>query len=533
MKKRLIFIITLYIFLCVSNTVFAFDKEKSITLGGSSGWKKNQNLTDITEAVSIRPNPVLILSSASGIPVSEYSAAAGVTGLFSALDKPALDMSISFDESNTGLYKDTAGNYKVTASSGIKSAGRIYARTGTGAALLSGGGSVKIEPYSKRALFAAGNYIGDFTIEFWLYPYNLENGEVILTWNDTRQMDGKYLPQKIECTSLKNRLKWSFINFFTNVNIEFTGNYPVIPKTWTHHLVRYDSVTGMIEYIVNGTIESIVYTNGREKSGASNPVTGSGGVFLLCERFTGLIDEFKIHSAFTGKSSVQKYPSSGRLQTGVIDLEYAKCSLARIEASGGITNGKNSEYRENGRFRFSNDAEISFFVRSSNNPYLIDASPWHNFTPGADISGIYGRYVQIAADFYSSADGESSPYLEQLRLVFKGGEPPLPPKNVTAVAVDGGVLLRWKSSPSVETEGYLVYYSSVRGELFGVGAMQGASPVNAGNRNSIFIDGLKNGTLYYFRIASYDSMAEDNIGEFSSEVTARPLSGLLLSGILE
>ncbi|MCL2271682.1 MAG: fibronectin type III domain-containing protein [Treponema sp.] len=529
MKRSLIFIFTLYIFIFVSVSVFAFDKEKTIILGGSSGWKSALNLSEITEAASLRQNSVLVLSSA---PVSGYSAAKGVMGNFSALNEPVLDMSISFDEKSAGLYKDITGNYRVTASPETEAADRRYSRSGAGAALFNGGGLVKIEPNSRRALFAPGNYIGDFTVEFWLYPLNLENGEVILSWNDTRNLNGKYLPQKIDCIAEKNRLKWSFINFFSNVNIEFTGNYPVVPKTWTHHLVRYDAVTGMIEYIVNGTIESIVYTGGREKSGSSYPVTGSAGVFLLCERFTGLIDEFKVHSVFAGRSAIQKFPSAGRLQTGLIDLGYNQSVIKKIDASGGKTNGVNSEYRENGRFRFSDDAEMSFFVRSADNPYLIDTRPWQGFTPGAGISGIQGRYVQIAADFYPSADGETSPYLEQLRLVYAPKEPPMPPRNLTAVAVDGGVLLRWKSSPSVETSGYLVYYSPVRGELFGNEAIHGASPIDAGNTNSLFIDGLKNGTLYYFRVASYDrTAADDSISDFSAEVTARPLAGLLLSGI--
>nr|AGS54412.1 fibronectin type III domain protein [uncultured bacterium contig00180] len=140
-----------------------------------------------------------------------------------------------------------------------------------------------------------------------------------------------------------------------------------------------------------------------------------------------------------------------------------------------------------------------------------------------------GRYVQIAVDFYPSADGETSPYLDQLRVVYMPGEPPMPPRNLTATAADGGVLLRWRNSPSTNTAGYLVYYSSVRGELFGNDSNLGVSPVDAGNRGSLFISGLKNGTLYYFRVASYDYITgttEYYTGEFSAEVMARPLAGL-------
>ena len=57
--------------------------------------------------------------------------------------------------------------------------------------------------------------------------------------------------------------------------------------------------------------------------------------------------------------------------------------------------------------------------------------------------------------------------------------------------------------------------------------MLGSSPIDVGMTNNILIDGLKNGTLYYFRVAAYDRVAGDySTGEFSAEVTARPLSGL-------
>jgi hypothetical protein len=97
-------------------------------------------------------------------------------------------------------------------------------------------------------------------------------------------------------------------------------------------------------------------------------------------------------------------------------------------------------------------------------------------------------------------------------------------------------MLRWRNSPDINTEGYLVYYSDVRGEFFGEDALLGPSPIDAGKRNNLFIDGLKNGTLYYFRIAAYIQGERSGAparltGEFSREVTARPLTGLTLHAL--
>ena len=550
MKKGLISIHILYIFLFVSGSIFAVG-ERTISLGGEATWRAAENRTGVTEVRSVRPHPVLVLSSATGASVSGYSAATGAWGNFSALNESALDMSISFDERETGLFRDSVGHYRVSVSPDVEAADRRYARAGTGAALFgsgeasgntAGSGPVVIEPRSRSALFSPGSRIRDFTIEFWLYPLNMENGEQILSWVSSRPLNGDYSVQRIHCYASRNRLQWSFVNFFasttgsSHINIEFSGNAPVIPKRWSHHLVRFDASTGMVEYIVDGSCEAIVYatSTGRENSEVYTPIAGNGGVFLLGERFMGLMDEFKIHNVCAGRSSVQRYPSSGgRIETRAVDLGESSSGVIKVDVSGGRTSIRgiaiHNEYRQNGEFRFSDAAEMNFFIRASENPYLLNNSPWIRFIPGTNVSGVQGRFVQIAVDFYPSSDGETSPYLEELRIIYLPGEPPLPPRNVTAVAVDGGVMLRWRNSPTANTVGYLVYYSSVRGELFGSDSALGPSPINIGLTNSLFIDGLKNGTLYYFRIAAYDRVTgveNFNVGEFSAEVTARPLAGL-------
>jgi len=546
MKKESLIVIIVYIFLFVSGSIYGIG-EKTIALGGDSGWRMAESRAGIAEVKQIRPNPVLVLSSQTGFSTAVYSAASGVMGNFSAISEPALDLAISFDENDTGLFRDSVGRYKVSVSPNIETADRRYARTGTGAALFNGSGPIIVEPQRTNALFVPNNRIKDFSVEFWLYPLNLENGEQVLSWSATKYISGRFAVQRILCISSKNKLQWSFVNFFTStdglshINVEFSGNTPVVPKTWSHHLIRFDATTGMIEYLVNGVSETIYYATPtrRENSEVYTPVAGNNGMFLLGENFVGLIDEFKIHSICAGRSSTEKYvQSGGRIETRAIDLGQIDSGVLRIDASGGRIsirgNVTNNEFRENGRLRFSDDSEINFFIRSSENPYLLSSSRWVNFTPGENISGVAGRYVQIAVDFYPSADGETSPYLEQLKIVYSPGEPPLPPKNFTAVAVDSGVLLRWKPSPSANTTGYLIYYSSVRGELFGNDAVLGSSPINVGNRTSLLIEGLKNGTLYYFRIASYDRLTGEvnyNVGEFSNEITARPLAGLLLSDI--
>jgi hypothetical protein len=545
MKKGSIFIFILYTFLFVSGSVHGVG-EKTLSLGGAQSWKYASYRFGVTEVKSVRPYPVLVLSSADQ-PAVVYSAAVGVSGNLLPLKSTLPDLSLSFDEKHAALFYDGAGHYSVTASPSVEAVERRFARAGTGAALFDAdnpaGDPLVIKPQTTSALFSSGSRIKDFTIEFWLYPLNLDNGEHILSWAASGLVNKTYSVQRIICSTSKNRLQWSFDNFFISpknslpLKIEFSGDTHLIPKKWSHHLVRFDSVTGMIEYIVDGNSETIVYATatGRENSEVFTPVVGTGGAFILGGRYKGIMDEFKIHGVCAGRSSVQKYAvAGGRAETTHIDLGDMNTAVLRVEVTGGRTSLKgtkiSNEFRENGRFRFSDDSEMCFFIRASENPWRFNEKKWTAFIPGSNLKEeIKGRYVQIAVDFYPSGDGETSPYLDEVRIVYQPNEPPLPPTNFTAVAVDGGVTLRWKKSPDASAAGYLVYYGSVRGELFGSDAALGPSPIDAGNVTSITINGLKNGTLYYFRAASYElteALGEYNIGEFTREVTARPLAVL-------
>ena len=93
---------------------------------------------------------------------------------------------------------------------------------------------------------------------------------------------------------------------------------------------------------------------------------------------------------------------------------------------------------------------------------------------------------------------------------------------VGAVARDGAVDLSWRMSEDPELGGYLIYYGSAPGEYFGDAAILGPSPINVGKRASVRIDGLRNGTLYYFVVAAYDKR-DTEPGAFSRELSARPL----------
>jgi hypothetical protein len=573
MKKEPGIILLLYFFLFISGSLYSVD-EKTVAIGGDSAWEAVEKRNGIVELARLRPHPVLALSSASG----------AAPGKSAAPEDRFLDLALSFDEAGPELFTDQTGHYRVMVnprtdpaeSAAIQAADRRWARAGRGAAFFPGadvsagagkaGPPLVIEARTGDALFAPNNHIRDFTLEFWLYPLNMINGEQILTWissrplprqGDAAAMNGgrEYGFQRIQCIAVKNRLQWTFLDVFTGsgasrpVTLTLSGDTPVVPKTWSHHLIRFDSDTGLLEYLVNGKAEAITYASSTRREGGEiyTLLLGEGGSFMLGNRFTGLLDEFKIYSAWIGTAETRKYsPRGGRMETRPIDLGEGSSDILKAEARGGrasvsggiIQNdyaGYGGPYSGGEAFRFADDSALQFFIRAADSPYYWTDADWRPFIPGTELAGdLRGRYVQFAVDFYPSGDGETSPYLEEIRLTYRPDEPPMPPSMISAVAHDGAAELRWKPSPDTDTLGYLVYYGASRGEYFGEGAALGSSPIDVGNRTGLRIDGLENGVLYYFAVAAYDRREGRegdreifHAGEFSRELSVRPLPELL------
>jgi hypothetical protein len=554
MKKATLSILLLYTFLSASGSLYGVG-ESTLVLGAAASWSAVESRTGIAEISTLRPNPVLTLSSARA-------------------DDPSLDMAISFDEDRPELFRDSTGHYKVSAAPTISAANYRWARAGTGSALFLGNtnavlhaallggdagdftqaradgqedfseGPLVITSGGRDALLFSNQHFKDFSLEFWLFPINMENGEQILSWTSTRQtLQGEKDFQRIQCITAKNRLQWTFMDFFSapddsrHLSLTITGA-PVLPRSWSHHLIRFDGDTGLLEYLVNGSLEGVSYatSNGREGGEVHYPVVGDNGALILGGRFTGLMDEFRTYTRYIESPQIAKYaPQGGRIETRSLDLGERQSKILKVEAFGGSFSpgGRNAnpggllrnDYAGASDFRFADDVTVQFFIRTADSSYFYASDEnWQPFVPGADLSGKFlGRFVQLAAEFYPSGDGESAPYLDGLRISYMKENPPLPPSLVTVIPRDGGADLSWKESPDRDVSGYLVYYGTARGEYFGEDAGQGISPINVGKRTSVHIGGLKNGTLYFFAVSAYDREDPSATGEFSREVSVRPL----------
>ena len=530
--------IALYIFFLSVSSVYGIG-EKTISLGSAFSWELMEKRQGISEASLIRPYPVLVLDGTGKVP--------------EALG----DLYLSFDAERPLGFTDALRRYDVSVSPELGVVTAPWTRNGSGAALFSGkaGSGASESPLvlkpGRAALFASGSHVRDFSIEFWLYPRNLDTGEQVFLLSASKP-DGRggFIYQYISCTASKNKLHWNFGDFFfapgdkKRMSLTLSGP-PLLSRTWSHHLIRFDSDLGLLEYLVDGKLEAVDYatSTGREGGEVYTPVIGDDCRIELGGRFSGIMDEFSIYRGCIEKSTLAKYPSrGGRVETRTLDLGSAYSSLLKIEALGGRTSIPRSsiaagnyrnEYAGSGSLRFQDHSEIKFYVRVSNSPYRWNDVPWIAFNPGTELQGnrFRGRYVQIASDFYPGWDGETSPYLSELRIIYNSAEAPPPPTQVVALAKNGAVELSWRASPSVDLGGYMVYYGDAKGEYFGnyaiIDSAARVSPINVGNRTKIRIEGLSNGVLYYFVVAAYNKPAVFGAlpepGEFSREAAARPL----------
>jgi hypothetical protein len=531
--------------------------EKIISIGAEFAWNDVEIRSGIAELPALRPYPVLILSSArtgtaltgaDSVPV-RMSGDTGAGGEHLILP----DLALSFDEGSPDRFKDRTGHYRIAASPRVSVVDQDMSRAGRGAVFFTGNdsgefrgllrdsGPLTITPEAPEALLSADRNIRDFSLEFWLYPLNMETGEQILSWSSNRRIGREHFTQRIRCEAAGSRLRWSFEDFFADpggnrrLTVTLQGTGSVTPRTWTHHLIRFDADTGLLEYLVNGGLEDIrhVTPSGREGDEVYTPRTGQGGVLVLGEQFRGLMDELMLYGAYIETPPLQKYPGGGgRIETRLLDLGEGNSEILRVEASGGRaspgTRGfggiVRNEYAGTGDFNFSDDSTLRFFIRTGETPRGLSGSEWTPVKTGTALPGnLRGRFVQLAVQFYPSGDGETTPYLEALRIVYRPDFPPGPPPMVRAIARDGAVDLSWKGSPDPDTAGYLVYYGLSRGEYFGAATAEGESPINVGNRTSVRITGLENGVLYYFAISAFDRTDPLHGGEFSREVSARPL----------
>ena len=102
-------------------------------------------------------------------------------------------------------------------------------------------------------------------------------------------------------------------------------------------------------------------------------------------------------------------------------------------------------------------------------------------------------------------------------LDFEIDDPPAPPVGCSAIPHDSSVTISWKAGVEGDLGGYIINY--------GITSEEYTKVIEIGLTNKYTIKNLKNNTVYYFSVQSYDLAVPTHKSRFSEEVSARPFFG--------
>jgi hypothetical protein len=483
----------------------AFGMEKAIELGKDNLWKDALTLDGVEPVPGRWGFQDLALTS----------------GAYDA--DSSTEMLLHFDAPTS---TDSTKNYRMTGTGPLLS-DSTSALGGASAAFTGARQGIALQPQG-TGMFSPGAVWEDFTIEFWLSPASLSDGESILAWSGSlRGAAGSSSPlasQALRCFIRDRKLVWEFQNLFVlpspegahPLPVTLSGTRQLLPRTWHHHLLRYDSREGLLEYRLDGVPEAIVHATdtGGETGSIAVPMVGAAysGPLIIGQGYTGFLDELRISRRFVDDAVTSRFLGrTGSLTSRIIDLGFSNTRIARIEAV----------------ISTPSDTAVEFFYQSSNTwggkKLLKAETDWIPFIPGTDFTDtLKARYVQLRVELSPDGSRTQSPRVSSLKVVYEPNLPPTPPAGLAATPGNGKVTLSWRKVNDLNVKGYLVYYGSAPHSYTGTGAAQGDSPVDAGAGTTLVIEGLSNGSLYYFSVAAYDTADPRQQSQFSPEVSARP-----------
>ncbi len=492
MKKDTTTLILMLFLLFASIPAFS----ETISIGNEDEWR-GANLNNLKTSAGRGGFQDLVINT------TELNVS-GTTDLLLSFNAPAA-------QDKTGLYTilenpDYNGDFK---------------KTGSSSAAFFNNKKMVLEPQEGSRLAPHTNW-EDFTIEFWLYPANPKEGEQILQWKGLGRLDSQIFSQTINCHFLNRKMVWSFDNFFQLPGSPFShyeiSGPPLLPRQWHHHMLRYESSTGMLEYLIDGLPAAIIYTtsSGNESHTVYTPRIGEEpGNLVIGESLTGFMDEFRIDTTFISNRSLNRYYKPGYGISRIIDLNYPD---SRISSLTPVLSEPGSSKVFPYFFTTNNLLEAEEILRSfSGESSILDKdSPWTGFEELDNPAK--GRYLLISFLLYPDLKLDQTPRLSSINIEYEPSLPPLPPTYITVERLEtGSVSLKWNRSPSPEVKGYLVFFGEKPGEYIYPG-----SPMDAGRENSIEIHGLSPFKQFFFSVKAYNEGEIPQYSDFSEEISIRP-----------
>jgi hypothetical protein len=481
--------------LCASVSAAGVDRE--LILGREEAWRELARTENVILKTGLGDTLDLYLDE------DEYASA------------PDTDLLLHFDQEPIA---DSSGHYRLLGGKALI-ASQVTALGSASGGFTGERQGLELAPLP-GALFARGTRWGDFTIEFWLHPALLSDGEEVLGWIGSRYREGRSTAQELRCVVRKRTLAWEFSNFFSGPrdsapsSFRLQGLTPLLPRVWHHHLVRYDSLSGLLEYLVDGIPEAVTYARDPVQGGPLSPHSGEAdsAPLILGRGLVGFLDELRISRSWVQDPVLARYSGrSGSAESRPLDLGYTGTRVKRIAAV----------------YRAEADSGLFFYYRVADRLQAEDLEgSWRQFRPGEELGEARGRFVQLRVELYPDGRRRLSPRLSELRVVYEQALPPAPPRSLAATAGNGQVRLRWSPVREEGVRGYLLYYGYAPGNYHGADGDRGPSPIDVGAVSELTLGGLENGRLYYFAVVAYDGTEPPHHSGFSREVSARPSGAL-------
>jgi len=460
-------------------------------LGGNAQWPFSFQSSGISTESRSGLSPVLIISG----------------------NQPEMDVHTDLCVSADMTMEDNSGYYDLISS---KAFIEMNPRFRGGGSLIFNRNDEKLIYQAKPgAMLYPGSHWDDFTIEFRIYPSQLENYEELFSWEGFHQTGPSLLQQKIQIITEKRKLNWSFENFFFNTKddvlplIQLNGLDYLYPGEWSSHMVRYSAEEGLIEYFVNGILQDLVHTKNTETGNIHYPHAGNQttGRVILGKSFLGRIDEFRISSTLRNEESLLKeFKSTGTVIFGPYDMKFNNSQPLFFKTES----------------KKPSDSAVFYSMSVKDNIFQDDS--WIPVSDG-DLSdyNFRGRYMSIKADLYASGSYKDSPELYSLNVEYEPDLPPPAPVNLTVISTDTGkVRVSWQPVIQDDIKGYNIYYGKEPGIYISSVANQGSSPIFTENTSSFNLSGLEPRQIYYIAIRALDSASPPHESRFSNEVNIRP-----------
>lgn len=411
---------------------------------------------------------------------------------------PETDLLIHFNNMD---FIDEAGNYTVISE--YNNISSIEKKLGTSSSFFLKDKGI-IFTSKGDTIFTPGRIVGDFTIEFWVFPTIISEDTTLFLWKGVNKVNMDFIPQKIKCFIEDRHIVWEFENTFipadfSNYSIKLKGKSRLIPNIWNHYLIRYNSYNGMLESLLNGIPEAVKYTTPTEGENAIiyPPYIGSFSKnnIYIGNRLRGFIDEFRISESFISEPQLSKFKSSGFFYSSVHDIEGGNIILESIKI----------------RESIEPETTIDYQYRLSDTPFLEldDTIKWLpiKYIP----NGKSGRYIQFKGNLYSSGDKNRSPLLENIEVIWSPIPTPPAPLVIITKSLKQSIKIEWNAIKYYNVDGYYLYYGEESNKYIEM--------IDVGKKTSYTVNGLRSNKIYYFSLRSY---MNNKKSDYSSERYNRP-----------